>query len=160
MLLLSIHPRFAEAIFDGTKKVELRRRAPKLRAGDEVIVYATVPTAAVLGKFTVKSVEFSKLHDLWQGTRKVAAVSNSEFEAYFDGLEKGVGIWIANMQRYSAPVSLTDLRNSIPGFHPPQGFRYLSADEVKSIENLAKGKRKSTRKIVRSFASSATMISR
>ena len=40
MILLSIHPRFAEAIFDGTKKVELRRRAPKLMAGDEVVVFA------------------------------------------------------------------------------------------------------------------------
>ena len=160
MLLLSIHPRFAEAIFDGTKKVELRRRAPKLVAGDEVVVYATVPTAAVLGKFTVKSVDSSELHDLWQVTRKVAAVSSSEFDAYFDGLNRGVGIWIANTQRYSAPVSLTDLRNSIPGFHPPQGFRYLSADEVKVIENLAKGKKKTTQKVVRSISSSVKLASR
>jgi predicted transcriptional regulator len=137
MLLLSIHPRFAEAIFDGTKKVELRRRAPKLMAGDEVVVYATVPTAAVLGKFTVKSVDSSELADLWQVTRKVAAVSNSEFDAYFDGLDRGVGIWIANTQRYSASVSLTDLRDSIPGFHPPQGFRYLNPQEVQIIETLA-----------------------
>jgi predicted transcriptional regulator len=160
MLLLSIHPRFAEAIFDGTKKVELRRRAPKLIAGDEVVVYATVPTAAVLGKFTVKSVESSKLHDLWQGTRKVAAVSNSEFDAYFDGLDRGVGIWIANTQRYSAPVSLADLRNSIPGFHPPQGFRYLNDHEIKIIENLARGTKKITRKVVRSIPSSVTLVSR
>jgi predicted transcriptional regulator len=150
MLLLSIHPRFAEAIFDGTKKVELRRRAPKLMAGDEVVVYATVPTAAVLGKFTVKSVDSSELRDLWQLTRKVASVSSLEFDAYFDGLDRGVGIWIANTQRYSSTVSLTELRNSIPGFHPPQGFRYLSADEVKIIENLAKGRKKSKTRAARS----------
>jgi predicted transcriptional regulator len=160
MLLLSIHPRFAEAIFDGTKKVELRRRAPKLMAGDEVVVYATVPSAIVLGKFTVKSVESSKLRDLWQVTRKVAAVSSSEFDAYFDGLNRGVGIWIANTRRYSSSVSLTELRNSIPGFHPPQGFRYLTAHEVEIIENLAKGKKKSERNVVRSITSSVKMTSR
>ena len=33
-------------------------------AGDEVVVYATVPTAAVLGKFIVKSVDSSELNDL------------------------------------------------------------------------------------------------
>lgn len=141
MLLLSIHPRFAEAIFDGTKKVELRRRAPKLMAGDEVVVYATVPTAAVLGKFTVKSVDSSELRELWQVTRKVAAVSSSEFDAYFDGLDRGVGIWIANTQRYSSSVSLTELRNTIPGFHPPQGFRYLADHEIKIIERLARRKK-------------------
>ena len=140
MLLLSIHPRFAEAIFDGTKKVELRRRAPKLIAGDEVVVYATVPTAAVLGKFTVKCVESSELADLWQLTRKVAAVSSSEFDAYFDGLDRGVGIWIANTQRYSSSVSLTELQASIPGFHPPQGFRYLTDHEIKMIERRARRK--------------------
>ena len=160
MLLLSIHPRFAEAIFDGTKKVELRRRAPKLMPSDEVVVYATVPTAAVLGKFTVKSVDSSELADLWQVTRKVAAVSSSEFDAYFDGLDRGVGIWIANTQRYSSSVPLTKLRASIPGFHPPQGFRYLNDHEVKMIENLARIKKKTTRKAVCSISSSVKLASR
>lgn len=160
MLLLSIHPRFAEAIFDGTKKVELRRRSPKLVADDEVVVYATVPTAAVLGKFTVKSVDSSELHDLWQLTRKVAAVSNLEFDAYFDGLDKGVGIWIAKTQRYSSSVSLTELRNSIAGFHPPQGFRYLSDEEVEIIECLAKDGKKTPPKAIRNTTSSVTATSR
>ena len=154
MLLLSIHPRFAEAIFDGTKKVELRRRAPKLVAGDEVVVYATVPTAAVLGKFTVESVDSSELHDLWQVTRQVAAVSSSEFDTYFDGLDRGVGIWIANTQRYSASVSLTDLRDSIPGFHPPQGFRYLNPLEVQIIETLATGTKRARRNCAKRLDSS------
>lgn len=121
---------------------ELRRRAPKVMAGDEVVVYATVPIAAVLGKFTVKSVDSSKLTELWQGTRKVAAVSNSEFDAYFDGLDRGVGIWIANTQRYTSSVSLAKLRESIPGFHPPQGFRYLSVQEIKIIERHARRTKK------------------
>lgn len=122
--------------------------------GDEVVVYATVPTAAVLGKFTVKSVDSSELRDLWQVTRKVAAVSNSEFDAYFDGLNRGVGIWIANTQRYSASVSLTDLRNWIPGFHPPQGFRYLNQQEVQIIETLAKGTNRPRRSVAKRLDSS------
>lgn len=143
-----------------TQSDEQRRRAPKLMAGDEVVVYATVPTAAVLGKFTVKSVDSCELHELWQSTRKVAAVSSSEFDAYFEGLDRGVGIWIANTQRYSASVSLTELRASIPGFHPPQGFRYLSAHEVKIIENLARGTNKPIRKAACSISSSVKLASR
>jgi hypothetical protein len=80
--------------------------------------------------------------------------------SYFAGLDRGVGIWIANTQRYLSAVSLTDLRNSIPGFHPPQGFRYLNDHEVKIIENLARGTKKTTRKVVRSIPSSVTLASR
>jgi len=160
MLLLSIHPKFAEAIFDGTKKVELRRRAPRLIEGDEVIVYATVPTAAILGSFTVERVESSNLNDLWQRSLSVAAVSRPEFDAYFTGLNKGVGIWITATKRYSASVSLTDLRKSLKGFHPPQGFRYLSVNEVKIIEKLASRKKTPKRKNVSGVKRLARMASR
>jgi len=139
MLLLSIHPRFAEAIFAGNKKVELRRRVPKLEAGDTVVVYATVPTAAIVGTFTVQRLQAASLGDLWQRTRDVAAISNSEFRQYFSGLEKGVGIWISKATRYRTSVSLEDLRVSIDGFHPPQGFRYLRSEEIDIIARLANG---------------------
>lgn len=139
MLLLSIHPRFAEAIFAGNKKVELRRRVPKLEAGDTVVVYATVPTAAIVGAFTVQRLQSSSLGDLWRRTRDVAAISSSEFQQYFSGLDTGVGIWISKATRFKTSVSLADLRVSINGFHPPQGFRYLRSEEIEIITRLACG---------------------
>ena len=137
MLLLSIHPRFADAIFSGVKTVELRRRVPKLSAGDRVVVYATVPRAEILGTFTVADVESRELDDLWRKTRKVAAVSRSEFCGYFAGLERGVGIWIAKPTLFRNSVSLVELRSVIDRFQPPQGFRYLNDVEVRLIEGLA-----------------------
>lgn len=137
MLLLSIHPRYADAIFAGTKTVELRRRAPRIAKGDEVLVYSTIPTAAVIGTFTVENVTETRLEPLWRRARGTAAVTREQFHSYFDGLETGIGIWVGQVRPFQSPISLWSLRNLWPGFHPPQGFRYLTSHEVGALFELA-----------------------
>ncbi|WP_237302536.1 ASCH domain-containing protein [Streptomyces sp. S063] len=46
-LLLSLHPRFATAILNGEKTVELRRQRVAVPPGTPVIIYATSPTMAL-----------------------------------------------------------------------------------------------------------------
>lgn len=145
MLLLSIHPRFANAIFDGKKTVELRRRVPKLTRGDRVVVYATVPTAKVIGTFTVDSVVSNDLKSLWLETHVTAAVTKTEFDDYFRGLENGVGIRVGQKMRFPTPIPLSLLRELWPGFHPPQGFRYLSESQSIELQNHGRSAAKRNR---------------
>ena len=50
VLLLSIHHKYTNMIFDGNKRVELRRVRPRhLNEGDLILVYATSPEKALLG---------------------------------------------------------------------------------------------------------------
>ena len=56
ILLLSIHPEHAKNIFDGIKTVELRRTRPRLSKCDQVLVYVSSPTKALVGAFEVKKV--------------------------------------------------------------------------------------------------------
>lgn len=137
MLLLSIHPRFADAIFAGTKTVELRRQVPRVLPGEEVLVYSTVPIAAVIGSFTVEDVVKLPLRELWRCTSSFAEVTRDIFDSYFMGLEAGVGIRIRCATRFQSPVSLIALRKLWPGFHPPQNFRYLGPSEVDSLVQLS-----------------------
>ena len=48
IILMSIHPEYAEALLDGTKTVELRKSPV---AGDisHIVIYATAPVQRVLG---------------------------------------------------------------------------------------------------------------
>jgi predicted transcriptional regulator len=135
-LLLSIHPHYADGILAGVKRVELRRRLPRIAAGDAVVIYATVPTTAVVGFFTVESVERLPLGPLWRRVRDVAGVTRAEYLAYFDGLVEGVAIFVRKAQRLSQPLPLRQLRALWPGFHPPQGFRYLDAGAVDQMCSL------------------------
>ena len=63
--LMSIHPEYANAILAGRKTVEFRKRP----IGDDVthvIVYATAPTGAVVGAFTVTGQDTTSLTRLWE----------------------------------------------------------------------------------------------
>jgi predicted transcriptional regulator len=133
-LLLSVHTPFADRILAGTKRVELRRRLP--RAVDTVLLYATSPKMALVGSFTVESILRLPLGKLWRRVRDIAGITRAEFLDYFNGLTEGVGIFVEKAKRFDQPIYLSELRAFWPGFHPPQGFRYLDEEAVELLRFL------------------------
>lgn len=136
MLLLSIHPRFVDAILAGTKQVELRRRQPRVSDGS-ALIYATAPRMELVARFRIASVVRAPLSMLWQSVRDVAGVSRSEFDAYFAGIESGVAIGIADVFEFPEAVGLEKLRDEWRGFHPPQGFRYITGADFAKLPSGA-----------------------
>ncbi len=132
MLLLSIHPKHVDSILAGSKRVELRRQQPHIKDGP-ALIYATAPRMELVATFHVASVICAPLGLLWQLVRETAAVSRREFDQYFSGLANGVAIHIADVSEFQRPIPLTALRTVWPGFHPPQGFRYVEAADFCKI---------------------------
>lgn len=126
-ILLSIKPRFAEQILTGDKTVELRRVRPTLEPDELVLLYATSPISAIIGWFTVHAVVTQQLDQLWQTHGPQSSVSHDEFRFYFQGLDEGVAILVEKAFSLENPevIDLEKLRQFYPGFHPPQGFRYI-----------------------------------
>ncbi len=129
-LLLSIHPEYAGAIFSGTKKIELRRKRPRISQGSRVLVYETAPTMALVGAFEVAGVLKGAPANLWAKVRTGAGVTRECFNEYFSGMPEAFAIEVSEAWLYPEPVSLQRLRKILPGFHPPQGFRYLHRCEM------------------------------
>lgn len=132
MLLLSIHPRHVDAILAGTKRVELRRRRPRISEG-QAPIYATSPRKEFAATFRIVGVAREPLESLWRRVGKISGVTRDEFDTYFAGLDSGVAIHVADVKKLREPISLDDLREAWNGFHPPQGFRYLEAADVKLV---------------------------
>ena len=132
-LLLSIHPEHAKNIFDGNKTVELRRVRPKLSKGDQVFVYVSSPTKALVGIFEVECVIEDKPHKLWNRVKAHAAITGKVFNEYYTNAEKGYGIVINKAYQLKEAITLDRLRKRLPNFHPPQGYRYLSDSDIHSI---------------------------
>lgn len=105
------------------------------------MIYATVPTAAIVGFFTVESVERLPLGPLWRRVQENAGVTRTEYRDYFEGLSEGVGIFIGNVVRFNRPLPLGELRTLWPGFHPPQGFRYLDAGALGMLQAVCSARR-------------------
>lgn len=138
-LLISIRPEFADKIFDGSKKVELRKVRPRqLEEKEWVLVYVSSPVKALIGAFQVESVIENSTNRLWHKVREEAGVTRMQFNDYYAGASIGYGIFLNKTKKFNRPVELSSLKKLWKGFHPPQCFRYLSLSEVKQLEKLSK----------------------
>lgn len=128
--LLSIHPRFADLIMKGKKRVEFRKSKFRQEIS-HVVVYATSPVKRILGYFEVSHIFEGSPQELWDRYGEIGGASRSEFHDYFDSAERGVAIGIAKLRVMRKPMPISALGNSAS---PPQSFMYLSDKTFKVIQ--------------------------
>jgi predicted transcriptional regulator len=122
-VVMSVHPRYAEAIMDGSKKVEFRKRA---LASDVVVVwvYATAPVQRIVGYFEVDATVMATPRDLWHQFRAVGGINRSDFYRYYATAALGAGIKIKRASRLPVPVPISEL---LPSGVPPQSYAYVGS---------------------------------
>jgi predicted transcriptional regulator len=129
-LLLSIRPRFVDAIFAGTKTVELRRVKPRVQTGDLVVVYASGAVKGIVGAFEVAGVTAATPSSIWKKYNGDSGLSKNEFDSYFASATVGYAIRIGRFWKLLDPVPLKTLRTRSAGFRPPQSYHYWNLDEL------------------------------
>ena len=134
-LLLSIRPKFAEMILNGSKRVELRRIGPRITAGDHVYLYVSSPVRALAGKFVVDGVAAAPVDSLWEAVKEHAGISREHFDNYYSGVTHGHAIFVKTSSRLPSPIGLDVLRRIWRGFRPPQSYAYLSDDALRLLED-------------------------
>ena len=102
-VLLSIKPKFAELIFDGSKKYEFRRSIFKNPNIKTVIVYASSPMKQVIGEFEIDSILSDAPENLWKETHNDSGISEKFFFDYFSEKNIGFAIKVKTVQRYDKP---------------------------------------------------------
>jgi predicted transcriptional regulator len=134
-LLLSLRPRYADAILDGTKTIEIRRRPVNAEAGTPIILYSSSPVMAVVGTAFLGAVQTLNTEAAWQQHRDVLGVARQELDSYLEGIPNAYLLHIEGVRRLNNPLPLGHLRSEGP-FQPPQSFRYLSAMDPLSLRRL------------------------
>jgi predicted transcriptional regulator len=133
-IIFSIKPKYAEKIISGEKKIELRRVKPNhIYKNTYVLIYVSSPVQSIIGSFIVDSVIHETIPELWERSFEISSVSKKEYNKYFAGVTKGVGIFIKNVQQFKKPITLKTLKVKLPDFNMPQSFRYISPTELTSI---------------------------
>lgn len=119
--LMAIHPRYAEAILDGSKTVEFRKRA---LASDitHVLIYATSPVSRVIGKFSVKEIVDGTPAEIWHHYGTQGCIEQADFQAYYAHSNRAVGLLVESAERLSDEIPLSDFE-PVPAV--PQSFSYL-----------------------------------
>lgn len=119
--LMSIHPQYALAILEGTKKVEFRKK----RIAEDVthvLVYATAPTSAIIGAFTVVGQATEHPQRLWDLFARVGGISREGFFSYYANRLHGTGIKVGQVLIAEDPLPL---RETLGVARPPQSFQYV-----------------------------------
>lgn len=125
--LMSIHERWAEAIVDGRKRVEFRKRrlAEDIRT---VLIYATAPSSQVIGQFTVGRMVTDTPARIWAQFGHLGVIEEEAFFSYYGNAPTAVAIVVADAERFATPLGLGKFD---PQPAVPQSFAYLPADARK-----------------------------
>lgn len=121
--LMAIHERYADAIMDGIKRVEFRKR----RLAEDITtvwVYATSPVSKIIGHFSVDVIVQGSPHDIWERFGAIGVIERDAFFAYYDGAATAVAIVVKEAERLPAPVALDEID---PQPAVPQSVAYLAA---------------------------------
>lgn len=129
---MAIHQRYAEAIMDGTKRVEFRKR-PLADDIDTVWVYATAPVSKVIGQFSVSEIVQASPQVIWERYGAVGVIDHDDFFDYYGSRDTAVAIIVGSAERLPDPVGL-DAINPKPAI--PQSFAYLSATSTPALVTL------------------------
>lgn len=126
-VLLSVKPRFADQIVDGTKKVEFRR----VWASEYVpwiAIYSSSPTKMLVAIAEVESVVVASASTLWSvNCSRSGGLTRAELRSYFSGKTEGYAVMLGRVLRPKAPIEPAKI---VEDFRAPQSFRYLTNAEV------------------------------
>ena len=135
-VLMSVRPRFADAILSGAKTTEVRRRSMAITPGTRVILYASSPTRAVVGTARIASTEIWEPEVAWGRHRGSMDLARAEFDRYLTGTNSAYLLLLTDVETLEEPISLGRLREHGP-FQPPQSLRYVASSDPTMLRRLA-----------------------
>jgi predicted transcriptional regulator len=134
-LVLSLRPRFADAILDGRKTAELRRQRVGAPAGTRIILYSSTPVMAVVGTARIAAVHTLQPGSAWRRFGRRLQLQRDEFDNYLTGCLAACVVELEHVQRLDSPLPLGQL-HQLTRFRPPQSYRYLTPGDPQPLQEL------------------------
>jgi predicted transcriptional regulator len=132
-ILLSVKPKFANLIIDGSKLVELRRTVPAQTVGT-IAIYSSSPVQMIVALASVKQTIEASPSKLWEISKdNGGGLTKAGLLAYFDSKKTGFALMLENVRVFKKPVSPTKIFKS---FNAPQSFKYLTEKELLKLKTL------------------------
>lgn len=130
-VILSIKPVYANAILEGVKTVEFRKRIFKKNV-DKIFIYSSSPTKMIVGYFTFSNIVEDTPENLWKTFKKVGGINKDDFFEYYKETEKGFGIVIKEVVKFEVEKDPIEF---IENFTAPQSYVYLEREiDIKVTE--------------------------
>ncbi len=135
-LIISLKPYYADMLFEGLKKVELRRRIASHISNRDVFIYVSSPVRELRGGFRVGQVWEGSPEEVWNIVADLPTINRREFDAYFQGQAIAYALEVTNVWEYENPVALSLLRDLFDDFVVPQSWRYAKSEEHEAFQRM------------------------
>ena len=135
-LIISLKPRYANLVFSGEKKVELRRRIPLGFVDRQVFVYVSKMRMALCGGFRIGTILCGAPNEVWTQVAHSACLDRTSFDAYYAGVEIAYALEITEVWEFEVPIELDTLRKQFGSFVAPQSWRYVNDDEHREFYRM------------------------
>lgn len=139
VLVISIKPEYMKLILAGKKSIELRKCKPSLPKDDIIVaLYCTSPVKAVVGFCLLDELIEDSPSSLWSRFSEFVGIDKTAYQAYYSENSKAVGLRLNSIYELENQLSLDKIREEVPGFTPPQTYKYYNLDFLKKRfkENL------------------------
>jgi predicted transcriptional regulator len=139
VVLISVHPDYAEKILSGEKRLEFRRRWA-IRQVKRLVIYVTSPVQQIVAIAHVEEVHRGCKSRLWElAKNKGGGISRRKLFEYMEGKQEGVALELSRLVRFDAG-GLSPSQVFGNNFRPPQSFRYLNLTEFGKLKNRLGGR--------------------
>lgn len=130
-ILMSIREGSFEAIIDGRKKHEFRKRF-YIDEPCQVVFYVSSPVSAICGVGIFDKPIKESIDELVKIIKTHSFSSEESLRNYMRNIQEGYALPVMRCKRIS-PITLTELREEIQGFSPPQSYYYLDSNKLRNL---------------------------
>ena len=120
-LLLSIQPKYVDAIIAGTKRVEYRTRIRKDSEVITALIYRCDDLKKIVAEFTIGGIIKGTPEQVWEQTKEFGGIEKQDYFRYFANRNKAYAYQICNIVIYQEAIPLS----SIGIEKAPRSLRYI-----------------------------------
>lgn len=127
LMLISIKTKYANQIFEGTKKYEYRRKSiGEKNCNKKIYVYSSEKDKAIIGYIIVDKIIEGNADYVLKNTDNE---NNSDLLAYFEENDKCYALQIKSTCKFKTPIYLNEIKSEDKNFVVPQFYRYIKENE-------------------------------
>ncbi len=130
-LVLSIKPQYASEIFNGRKKVEIRRKFSKKWRGSNALIYSTSPCRSYVGTIFIDNVVSGSPDEIWETFGSEIGCDESGFRSYTHNSKEVYALVIDESYKFKYPVLNTQLEQLLyRDLSVPQSYNNIESSEI------------------------------